>query len=295
MDSVESQVSHQMPSPLDIEGGMPHFANEFLELVKRRQFTEMMDTRSENQRTLGPAALGSVPEIILHRIDSFDVAVRNILNITAVLGKSFTLKEVLSVLKENHDTREEELLKETKESLQMAINEGILREEEAPNDDKDDDKEEEGEETRSQKEKGRTESIVYSFYHRIWQTTILSLMLDSRKKDVHKKIAASMEKEMRKDGSDFAFQMKLLGHWKSSGNTSKLTELAVSVGKHFEEHLGLPSQSIRIYEEALDAWAWKGDKSCEPDGGESSLSPISCQSFPSSFLSYEFAVVLFQA
>lgn len=254
-------------------GGMPHFANEFLELVKRRQFTEMMDGRSHGmypkpeegkEKKAGP--MGSVPEIILHRIDSFDVAVRNVLNIAAVLGKSFSLKEVTAVLKENHDMQEHILIKEATASLETAINEGILRKEE--NQDNDDDSKTGDGTGDGTTAADKPENTVYSFYHSIWQTTILSLMLDARKMDVHKKIALSMEKEKEKDGSDFAFQMKLLGHWKSSGNTTKLTNLALEVGKHFEQQLSMPTQSIRVYEEALDAW--KDDK---PSGHIGGISP----------------------
>jgi predicted ATPase len=246
-------------------GGMPHFANEFLELVKRRQFNEMMDGRIADN-----SGLGSVPEIILHRIDSFDVAVRNVLNVAAVLGKSFTLKEVIAVLLESHDMRQDILEKEAASSLGMAVMEGILRQEEAPDDGGGEGEEDESE-ARDYKDKPKT--TVYSFYHSIWQTTILSLMLDARKRDVHSKIATSMEKGMSKDGSSFEFQMKLLGHWKNSGNTSKLTNLALDVGKRFEQKLGMPTQSIRVYEEALDAWKGKDDDDKPPEevGGKLDL------------------------
>jgi predicted ATPase len=177
-------------------GGMPHFANEFLEMVKRRHFTAMMEgdnaklTEIHTGSTSG-TRMGSVPEIILHRIDSFDVAVRNILNIGAVLGKSFTLKEVTAVLKENHDMKEADLEKEAVESLDMAIAEGILRVEETPDPERDNNDEE------------KSGNVSYTFYHSIWQTTILSLMLDSRKRDVHRKIALSMEAREDKTVGEF--------------------------------------------------------------------------------------------
>ena len=261
------EISADLLNEVHIQsGGMPHFANEFLELVKRRQFTEMMNARMDGRtssttgaKALGSTTLGSVPEIILHRIDSFDVTVRNVLNIAAVLGKSFALKDVIAVLKENHDMREDLLQTEAVAALDMAVNEGILREE-VPNDENDGGDDDESEDSKNKGTKAakegtaKSDQTLYAFYHSVWQSTILSLMLDARKKDVHKKIASSMEKEMKKDGSDFAFQMKLLGHWKSSGNNGKSTELALDVGKHFEQNLGLPTQSIRIYEEALEAW-----------------------------------------
>jgi predicted ATPase len=82
--------------------------------------------------------------------------------IGAILGKSFTLKEVTAVLKENHDMKVEELEKEAISSLDIAINEGILRIDENP------ENEENDEDT--------AQNVSYSFYHSIWQSTILSLM-----------------------------------------------------------------------------------------------------------------------
>ena len=286
------EISPDLLNEVHIQsGGMPHFANEFLELVKRRKLTQMMDERMEGRtsgsgaQTLGTNNLGSVPEIILHRIDSFDVNVRNILNIAAVLGKSFQLKEVIAVMKESLDMQEAAIYKEGVAALNTAVIEGILREEDdessitgrggeeeavkksqlgnakAVDDEKDSEKRDDEDEP-----KEKSDQTIYTFYHSIWQTTILSLMLDARRKDVHKKIALSMEKEMNKDGSNFEFQMKLLGHWKASGNTNKATKVALDVGKHFEKNLSLPTQSIRIYEEALDVR--RDDKPSDFVGGK---------------------------
>lgn len=190
----------------------------------------------------------SVPEIILHRIDAFDLSVRNVLNIGAVLGKSFRLAEVVAVMKEYHESKEEDIQSEAIAALDIATAEGILCVERGgpkSNDaeGKEDDDEEEEE-----------DNPLYSFLHQIWKDTILSLLLDSRKKDVHRKIAQAMEEKLQKESCDFEFKTKLLGHWKSSGDTAKLAELALSLGKSIEQQLGLPTQSIRLYEEALSAW-----------------------------------------
>ena len=188
-------------------------------------------------------------------------------------------------MKESLDMQEAAIYKEGVAALNTAVIEGILREEDdessitgrggeeeavkksqlgnakAVDDEKDSEKRDDEDEP-----KEKSDQTIYTFYHSIWQTTILSLMLDARRKDVHKKIALSMEKEMNKDGSNFEFQMKLLGHWKASGNTNKATKVALDVGKHFEKNLSLPTQSIRIYEEALDVW--RDDKPSDFVGGK---------------------------
>lgn len=195
------------------------------------------------------------------RIDSFDVSVRNVLNIGAVLGKSFSLNEVIAVLKEYHDSKEEDLLSEALEALDTAVAEGILIVEKPPP-------------SETEKKEEDNSNPVYSFLHQIWQNTILSLLLDSRKKDVHRKIAQAMEEKLAKESCDFEFKTKLLGHWKCSGDTAKLAKLALNLGKNIETQLGLPTQSIRLYEEALSAWRDASVEEADLVAGE--FSAVSC-------------------
>jgi predicted ATPase len=103
--------------------GMPHFANEILETMKRQSgndtgFIEEME---------GNVAFASVGELLLHRIDSFDASVRDVLNLGAVLGSSFEMKVLVAVLrqmsKEQADFKT--ILDKAKSSLDVAVSEGI--------------------------------------------------------------------------------------------------------------------------------------------------------------------------
>ena len=117
--------------------------------------------------------------MLLLRIDSMDVSVRNVLNMGAVYGTSFALEDVTSVLKEHDDeVSEEEIAREVTKALDWAVNEGVLVLSTSS-----------GEEGRRLPIAGNDIADTYSFRHEVWKSTLLSLMLESRKRDLHKKIA----------------------------------------------------------------------------------------------------------
>ncbi|KAL3919907.1 MAG: hypothetical protein SGILL_003519 [Bacillariaceae sp.] len=208
-------------------GGLPCFVNEILENVKREM---ALDEDFE----LSDMTFDSFGDLVLQRLDSYDLNTRNVLNIGAVIGLSFTFDELIGVELRTSDGCEDAVQKLTEEALQVAIEDGILESREMSDDESDEE-----------------ESCRYSFCHEVWRGTLLNLMLEGRKRDLHRIIAESLE-EADVDMSDYMFQTKLFKHWVNGNNLLKSTELALSVGQHFEDRLGLPAQSIRIYSEALD-------------------------------------------
>jgi hypothetical protein len=157
------------------------------------------------------------------------------LNIGAVIGLSFTLEAIVFVEMRTSDGTEDAVRKITEDSLKVAVEEGILERINVGGESESDGK------------------IVtkYSFYHTVWRTALLNLMLEGRKRDLHRTLAETLEQKDIGVG-DYMFNTKLFNHWVNSGNFAKAADLAVSLGKHFEERLGLPAQSIRLYSEALD-------------------------------------------
>jgi tetratricopeptide (TPR) repeat protein len=208
-------------------GGMPHFVNEILHNVK----TEMV---ADEDFEIGDMTFDSFADLVLQRLDSFDLNTRNVLNIGAVIGLSFTFDELVAVQRATTDGAIQAVKDLTMEGLNSAIEEGILESREMSDEDSD---EEEG--------------ARYAFCHAVWRETLLNLMLGGRKRDLHRIIAQTLE-DGDFDENDYMFQTKLFKHWVNSGNLVKSTDLAISVGHHFEERLGLPAQSIRIYTEALN-------------------------------------------
>lgn len=279
-------------------GGMPYFANEMLQDLKRCKMIGIgsdnlfgchdskkwknevrkdvpvfflgCDKKKMHLICVSPyfrfvfitkLAAASVGELLVHRVDAFDSNVRNVLNLGAVLGDSFKLLEIITVLQElDGATRSQEIphAENIISSLDLLVEEGILRqmfeggEDLSSNDNAVAENPSptllpwNGEKLR----KWNIENRLYTFCHGLWRSSILKLMLDSRKKDIHRTIAMVLEAQQV---DDYEPSIKLLGHWKASGDFSKAASLSLLIGKSFEE-LALHDQSIRLYEDTLEMW-----------------------------------------
>ena len=112
------------------------------------------------------------------------------------------------------------------------------------------------------------------FTHDSWKTSILGVLLDERKKEMHMHVAVSLEREL--DGEahsqdDFEKQIRVFNHWKSSGNFSKAVAIALNVGGQLML-LGLNTQAILLFDDVLDILKDMTDKNldAEEHGGISS-------------------------
>lgn len=209
-------------------GGFPHFVNEILEYCKQ-QMAEDPDFE------ISDLTYESFGDLVLQRLDNFDLTTRNMLNIGGVIGLSFTLDEVVAVQMRASDSNEATVKKHAEEALQVAVNGGIL----------------ECTEVSGDNESDRNPAKKYAFYHAVWRTCLLNLMLEGRKRDLHRSIAETLESQ-ENDLGDYMLHTRLFNHWVCCHNFAKAAELALEVGKHFEERLGLPAQSIRLYNDSLD-------------------------------------------
>jgi len=224
-------------------GGMPRFATKILQGIQERIESEKSGRKLEKN--------DSVSDIILHRIDSFDLSLRNTLNVGAVLGESFTLSDIVAAMKEGSDSREVDLRRQVVEALKLSVTEGILL---ARSQD-------------GQKLDGEAVSdeddIVFTFYHHVWPSTLLGLMLDSRKCDLHRKIATSMDRRLEKEEVSIDFKLKLFKHWRTTGDTVKTIAVALLAGKELESDLSIESdpskisQSFSVYEETLTMFGYQ--------------------------------------
>jgi len=217
-------------------GGMPRFASKILEGIKERGMSEKAIKVDE-----------SISEIILHRIDSFDLSIRNTLNVGAVLGETFKFADVLAVLRESSDSREEDLRRQVVESLSESLNEGILEIVGAEGD-------------LDATEACENDETQFSFHHRVWRSTLLGLMLDSRKRDVHRKIAMSMNKVLEADGLSLDFKIKLFSHWKATGDTAEATSIALLAGQEIQDETLNFREASDLYIEALKMWDWNKEE-----------------------------------
>jgi hypothetical protein len=234
-------------------GGNPHFANEILDMIKTRRLhsgTQESDT--------GDTVFASVEELILSRVDAFSPSVRHILNVATVLGSSFELVEVVAILRQmvSPAARKAIEAEKVRADLDFLVSEGVLR---LVYDGFDKVGDEGTDELQDSLLAAPTEDfwavqeLMYNFSHDMWRSAILKLMLDSRKRDIHRIIGLTLENHIGNVTSDYLSRMKLFGHWKASGESTKAAALALSIGKSFED-LGLHEQSIKLYKDSLAIW-----------------------------------------
>jgi tetratricopeptide (TPR) repeat protein len=208
----------------------------------------------------------SLDELLLQRIDGLDDFTRKTLQLASILGKTFSANEIYVLLEHassimTKDTKSSNT-KTVRISLDIAVQDGIL-DESVPDEDVNvrienleidhlpDNTDEEDSESRSVRSWKET---IYTFCHDSWRQKILSLMLDSYKKDIHKHAANALESTIPDiEEADYRTKMRLFTHLKGSGDTYKAATLAMDIGKNFS-NLGLNSQSIEVLNLALDMW-----------------------------------------
>jgi len=199
--------------------------------------------------------------LLLSRVDGFETPVRDALSLGAVMGESFTLLDVVDVmnlvLSGNDDSCGVSLAKNIETALGKAVEEGVLYVEYGGGD-MDDAPVETNDEfdgnTASIKQEvpfvPRVEDISFTFCHDIWRSSILNIMLDSRKRDTHRLIALTLESRRE---TDFVSNTILFNHLRSSGDFVKAASVALSVARDFVS-LGLYDECIQILQECLGMW-----------------------------------------
>lgn len=223
--------------------------------------------------------------MLVNRIDECDGNLRNVLNLCAVWGSSFYFEEIYEVYRrtENSDS-DDEARQRLMESLEVGTSERILVTSHEGGELGEADLgdaacyNELGEvEVRKVtcttgswlKYQRRCRGIKYTFCHEMWRSTILGMMLDERRRDLHKVIATTLSTHLENRTDDIESNLTLLGHWKASGESSQAVALALIIGKRFYR-LGLHEQAVQLYKEVLAMWEDHSDKA-ETIGGESYL------------------------
>jgi predicted ATPase len=228
---------------------------------------------------------------MVNKIDSLDAPVRTTLHLCSVLGSEFELFEIITVYQswlQFDDSQKSYRAKLIMESLNAAVNEGII-EEIYEGGQLDDSEKAEGDVALAedvfgeimfaskQKKLDRLANISYRFHHDMWRENILRMMLDSRKRDLHRVIAESLDTDFSVGEevkvSNYYSMIKLLRHRKLSGNATKTISLALEVGRSLI-NVCMSAQALKIFDEAIDMLRKNGKADCDDmdkvSGGESS-------------------------
>jgi len=275
--------------PRDIDGilskdvfvqsrGMPYFASEIIKNIKKKSMHKRLKNgkvgwrqtcinNSELPSSDASIIFASVDDLILHRIDELGDNIREVLCVAAVLGTTFDLLELRTVYVELFHIPISDRDRATKRichTLKLALKENILRESfDLKNADNLghslDDSHNDPQTSNMSLEQNHEESFVienrqYRFYHDTWKRNIMALLLDSRKRDIHRHAAKALEtRYVTEERHDYRSKIQIFRHWKESGSNLQATELALEIGKSLVS-LGLNNDCIRIYNDALDMW-----------------------------------------
>jgi hypothetical protein len=207
--------------------GMPLVANNLVSKIKQNDHGDNLMAFSGTSE--------SVADIFLHKIDGFDTTVRDALNVCALLGNKCTFDDIFGVMSGMSDGKVEDIRKECETSVEMLCTEGILYE----------------------------DMGEYTFSHELWRTIPLGLMLASRKRDIHRKVAQNLEGKLSavvEGGAQLEMRQKIFEHWKATGDTTKSSAAAL-VLRDFLEQQGDFEKCVSIFEDVLALWGWKSDSS----------------------------------
>lgn len=212
-------------------------------------------------------------ETFLSRFDALDIRIRKVLHSCAVLGLSFALTDVIQVHPEISE-------RDIEKALDTAVDEMILLEQIDDDDDDegtlgstfalgDDQTNNHASTSKSSDDPWGIDDRFFQFSHAMWRNNVLKTMLQERKRELHRSIAESMERNLALDLEevDIAQLLTLFDHWKSCGDFAKAAPLALAVGARLEEW-DLSAQSLELYEDALELSFDSVFKSEEKDGGE---------------------------
>lgn len=214
--------------------GMPLVANDLIKDLKSKQDDGSLLVASSNT--------DSVADIFLHKIDGLDIKVRDELNVCALLGETVAFEDIVYVITEMGDGKKEDIREECQESLDFLLKEGILTE---------------------------SDTGLYRFTHALWRSIPLKLMLDSRKRDIHRKIAQNLEAKiegMSETSVPLEMRENIFSHWKATGDTAKSVNSA-NVLRRLLENQGNHTRCVEVIEEVLSLWGWKPDPSDHRLGG----------------------------
>jgi len=195
---------------------------------------------------------GSVNELLLYRLDALDSSVRVVLHLLAILGTEFDLMDAAYAYEEMLGidmSNQYEAAANFRHSLDVAVREGILESISVAEDrDKDDTID------ASIRHPLFSENCRLRFTHDSWKKSILNVMLDEKKREIHEHVAISMERELDDETDvheDFEKQITVFNHWKSSGSFIKAARMSLNIGGQLMM-LGLNSQAVLLFDEVLD-------------------------------------------
>ncbi|KAL7552126.1 hypothetical protein ACHAWF_018244 [Thalassiosira exigua] len=267
VNEIDRNFSHDI---FTTSGGMPHYLTYILDGIKRKKLATRLENGILGVHLTGDddkLGFGSVGELLLYRLDALDSSVRTVLHLSAVLGTEFELLDVLFAFEEMYGAESEQLDRAVRirEAFDVAVEEGIIEQSFIVGDDLDWDDDDEDNTCGSPGNIGITlhgrkkahpfyaENRRLRFTHDSWKACILNVMLDERKREMHRHVAFSLEKDLGEEAhsqGDFEMQIRVFKHWKLGGIFAKAAVIALNIGGQLMA-LGFNTQAILLFDDAL--------------------------------------------
>lgn len=197
--------------------GNPFFIEEIIRSFLDEDIIEVVESNFiVTEKTNDVNIPETINEAILSRVDKLDEKTRELLNTASVMGRNFYYK----VLEEATDT-----IEELDDRLAYLTEVQLISE------------------TKKKQE------IEYLFKHALAQQLTYDSIIQQSRKDLHQKIARSIEKVFAQNINEF--YGTLVYHYKLSENKEKIIHYLILAG---EESLkaGASSEALHFYEDALE-------------------------------------------
>ena len=266
--SVDEIDDKFIKSAMSTSGGIPHYLSCVLDTIKRNHLTRRIANGKIGLRSSlsGESNFASVNELQLSRIDALDFNVRNVLQLCAVIGMEFQLIDAALAYSEmfpnvKGQMHQNGVSASLRLSLDAAIEEGILEQSYITTEGLPKRNVEEGDILGgSMGDVSQAHPLYFNnrrirFTHDSWRQTVLDLLLDERKQEMHHHVAASLERDLETDAvldedDTFDRRMIVFRQWKLSGNFDKTSSMALSMGSQMM-WFGFNSQAILLFEDVL--------------------------------------------
>lgn len=269
--SVDDIDETFIQSTMSTSGGIPHHLSCVLDAIKRNHLTRRITNGKIGLRSSlsGESNFASVNELQLSRIDALDFNVRNVLQLCAVMGMEFELIDAALAYSEmfanvKDQIRQNEASASLRLALDAAIEEGILEQSYIMTEERNAEEGDIGGRSMGDVSISLKRRQAHPFYlnnrrirftHDSWRQTVLNVLLDERKQEIHHHVAASLERDLENDvalNEDDTFDRRMIvfRHWKLSGNFDKASLMALSMGSQMM-WFGFNSQAILLFEDVL--------------------------------------------
>jgi hypothetical protein len=258
-DAIPTQF---MRSIVTESKGCPAIASAILQSIKRSSHDTNPGRSCLEIAAINDNFLTDLDKLLAGRIASQPLAVRKVLDIGAILGNSFELFEFLDFHRFHSESNEfGELSQDPMKALESAIEEGIMHVSQVMVSDGDYDsywsvaplKVWQTSRVHLMPDSSTQLRILCAFADSAWHAATLSLMDESRQRELHRAVAIWLQNNVQRQLCCLPSRISAFEHWKAAKCFVPAATGALSIARTFER-LEMYNQCILILRVTLETW-----------------------------------------